>query len=146
MYQQIAFSFNHSAQINDEAQAGMNNSTNLQSLCETRRSIHVNALCIFKSAFTDVVAALGYLEEDGDGKVRRYLLSITNVDFIITLVTIEHVLQSLLPLTTFLQSKQCHTTIVTTECLSGLALTHVHKDNKVEAEHINHRPIFTQMK
>jgi len=34
-------------------------------------------------------------------------LSIQRFDFIIALVTIEHVLQSLLPLTTFLQAKQC---------------------------------------
>ena len=46
----------------------------------------------FKSAFTAVVTVLGYLEEDGDGKGRRYFVSITNVDFFITLVTIEHVI------------------------------------------------------
>ena len=62
----------------------------------------------FKSAFTAVVAALGYLEEDGDGKAGRYFLSMKDVDFTITLVNIEHFLQSLLPLTTFLQIKQCN--------------------------------------
>ena len=50
---------------------------------------------------------LEYLEEVGECKVRRYLLSIKTVDFITTLVTIEHVLRSRLPLTTFLQVKQC---------------------------------------
>ena len=39
-----------------------------------------------------------------------YLLSIKTVDLIITLVTIEHVLQSRLPLATFLQSKEATTT------------------------------------
>ena len=40
-------------------------------------------------------------------KARSYLLLIQRFDFIITLVTIAHVLQSLLPLTTILQAKQC---------------------------------------
>ena len=48
--------------------------------------------------------ALEYLRADEDGKAR--MLSILRFDFIITLVTIEYVLQRLLPLT-FLQAKQC---------------------------------------
>ena len=109
--QQIAFSFNYSAhrlrifqvelELDDDAQAGMNNITTLQSLCEIRWFSRPNALYTFKSAFTAVVTTLIYLEEDGDSIARGYLLSIKNVDFIITLVTIEHVLQSLFPLTTF---------------------------------------------
>ena len=61
----------------------------------------------FKSAFTVVESALECLKADGGGEARSYLLSIQRFDLIITLVTIEHVLQSLLPLTTFLQAKQC---------------------------------------
>ena len=61
---------------------------------------------VFTSASTAVVTALGYLEEDGDSKARCYLLSIKNVDYIIALVPVEHVLQSRLPLTTFILSKQ----------------------------------------
>ena len=62
-----------------------------------------NALYTFKFAFTVEVSVLEYIlhEADGDGKARNYLLSIQRFDFIITLVTIEHVLQSLLPLTHF---------------------------------------------
>ena len=40
-------------------------------------------------------------------KARSYLLLIQRFDFINTLVTIAHVLQSLLPLTTILQAIQC---------------------------------------
>ena len=49
-----------------------------------------------------VVCSLVYLEADGDGKSRNYLLSIQRCDFITTFVTSKHVLKSLLPLTTFL--------------------------------------------
>ncbi|KAI0225654.1 hypothetical protein LSAT2_023563 [Lamellibrachia satsuma] len=54
----------------ENAQAGMNNIINL-SVCEIRWSSRATALCTFKSAFTAVVTALGYLEEDGDDKSRR---------------------------------------------------------------------------
>ena len=61
------------------AKAGMDNRTKLQSLCEMRCSNCDNTLYTFKSA-------LEYLEADGDGKSRNYLLSIQRLDFIITLV------------------------------------------------------------
>ena len=41
------------------------------------------------------------MDADGDVKARNYLLSIQRFNFIITLITIEHVLQSLLPLIHF---------------------------------------------
>ena len=115
--QQIAFSFNYSAkrlhalqaqlELDGDARAAMNKRTKLQSLCETRWTSRANALYTFKSALTVVVTALEYLATDGDGKARSYAISIQKFDFIVTLVTVEHVLQSLLPLTTFLQAKQC---------------------------------------
>ena len=55
----------------EDAQAGINNIINLQSVCEIRWSSRANTLCTLKSAFTAVVTALGYLEEDGDDKSRR---------------------------------------------------------------------------
>ena len=65
----------------------------------------------FKCAFTVVglVSDLEYLEAYVDGKVRSYLLSIHRLNFIVTLVTIEHVglFQSRIPLAIFLQAKQC---------------------------------------
>ena len=54
----------------------MNKRTNLQSLWETKWSSREIALYTFSSALIAVVTAPGYLEEDGDGKLRRYLLSI----------------------------------------------------------------------
>ena len=109
--QQIAFSFNYSAErlrvfqaeleLNKDAHVGLNNRTDLQTLRETRLFSRTNVLCTFKSAFTAVVTALEHLKiEDRNFKAGRYLLSTTNVDFIITLVTSEHFLQSRLPMTT----------------------------------------------
>ena len=85
-----------------EAKTGMNNKTKLQSLCEMIWTRRANALCTFRSTFRAVASALEYLEAGGNGKALIYMLSIQRFDFIITLVTIEHVLQNLLPLTTFL--------------------------------------------
>ena len=85
-----------------EAKTGTNNKTKLQSLCEPRWARRANALYTFRSALTVVVSALEYLEDDGNGKAWSYMLSIQRFDFIITLVTIEHVPKSLLPLTTLL--------------------------------------------
>ena len=66
---------------------------------------------IFKCAFTVVglVSDLEYLEAYVDGKARSYLLSIHRFNFIVILVTIEHVglFQSRIPLTIFRQAKQC---------------------------------------
>ena len=63
-----------------------------------------------KCAFTVVglVSDLEYLEAYVDGKARSYLLSIHMLNFIVTLVTIEHVglFQSRIPLAIFLQAKQ----------------------------------------
>ena len=122
---QIAFSFNYSAkgwrvfqaelELDEDAQAGMNNRTYLQLLCEIRWCSRTNSLytstAVVTALVTAVVTALQYVDEDEDGKARRYSLSIKNVDFIITPVTVEHVLQSRFPLTTLMQSKQynlCH--------------------------------------
>ena len=97
-----------------EANAGMDNRTKLQSLCEMRCSNCDNALYTFKSA-------LEYLEADGDGKYRNYLLSIERFDFIITLVT------------NYLRSK------MTTESIWGLFSTHVYKDTELETDRIIHQ-------
>ena len=73
-----AFSSNYSAQrlcffhtdlgLDEDAHAGMNNRTNLQSLCEIRWSSRTNALCTFKFACIAVITSLEYLEEDGTVK------------------------------------------------------------------------------
>ena len=138
--QQIAFSLKYSAkrlralqaelELDEGAQAGMRNRTKLQWLCETRWSSRANALYTLKSALTVVVTALEYLETDGDGKARSYLTSITKFDFIITLVTIEHVLQSVLPLSTFLQAKQCDLLEAAKEATSIISVLQWGRDNQ----------------
>ena len=85
-----------------EAKTGMNNKTKLQSLCEMRWARRANALYTFRSTFTAAASALEYMEADGNGNAWIYMLSIQRFDFIITLVTIEYVLQNRLPPTTFL--------------------------------------------
>lgn len=57
--------------------------------------------------FTAAVTGLSYLAEDRNGSAISYLLSIKQFDFIITLLTIQHAIQRLLPLITFLLTKQC---------------------------------------
>ena len=42
------------------------------------------------------MSALEYLEGDGDDKARNYLLSIQRFYFVIILVTMEHVLETML--------------------------------------------------
>ena len=76
--QRITFSFNFSTQrlrvfqaeleLDEDAQADMNNIPNHQSLCEIRLSSRANDQCTLKSALTAVVTALDYFEDDGDAK------------------------------------------------------------------------------
>ena len=80
----------------------MNNKTKLQSLYEPRWARCDNAVYTFMSAFRVVVSDLEYMEADGDDKARNYVLFIQRFYFVITLVTMEHVLKGLLDLTTFL--------------------------------------------
>ena len=75
--------------LDEDAQAGMNNRTNLQSLCETTWFSHVNALHTFKSALTAVVTALEHLKKDGTAKPGATCPS--NIDFIIRLLVIYHI-------------------------------------------------------
>ena len=91
----------------------MDKRTKLQSFCEMRCSNCDNALYTFKSA-------LEYLEDDGDGKTRNYLLSTQRFDFIITLITND------------MRSK------MTTES-RGLFSMHVYKDTELDAERIIHQ-------
>ena len=71
--------FQTELELDEDAQAGMNNRSNLPSLCLTIWCSRANALYTFRSTLAVVVSALGYFEEeDGDGKVRRFLLSIKN--------------------------------------------------------------------
>ena len=77
-----------------------------------------------------MVTAFEHHEADGDGKARSYLTSITKFDFIITLVTIEHVLQSVLPLSTFLQAKQRDLVEAAKEATSVISVLQWGRDNQ----------------
>ena len=89
--QETVFSFDYSVkmlrvvqaefEIDVVVQAGMNDVTNLQSHCDITWDSHANALLTFKAAFTVVIYS----------KAKCYFLSMTNVDFVIALVTIDHI-------------------------------------------------------
>ncbi|XP_033762649.1 zinc finger MYM-type protein 1-like [Pecten maximus] len=115
--QQIGFSFNYSAkrlltfqetlQNDAVAKEEMEKRTKLQNLCETRWASRADALYTFKSAFSTIVDSLEVLEHEGDSKARSYRCSILKFDFIISLVAVEFVIQSILPLNKLLQGKEC---------------------------------------
>ncbi|XP_033731590.1 zinc finger MYM-type protein 1-like [Pecten maximus] len=115
--QQIGFSFNYSAkrllafqetlQNDAVAKEEMAKRTKLQNLCETRWASRADALYTFKSAFSTIVDSLEVLEHEGDSKARSYRCSILKFDFIISLVAVEFVIQSILPLNKLLQGKEC---------------------------------------
>ncbi|XP_060598675.1 zinc finger MYM-type protein 1-like [Ruditapes philippinarum] len=75
----------------------------LKTLCETRWMSRADALTTFKQAFPVVVHALESLEADNDDKAGEHVRAILRFDFIITLVTCEHVLNILVGLTGILQ-------------------------------------------
>ena len=115
--QQIAFAFSYSAKrllaFNEELEANdataqeMGRRVKLQNLCETRWASRANSLYTFKTAFPVVVDSLQVLENEGDTKARAYRCSILKFDFIISLIVVEHIMQSLIPLTKMLQLKSC---------------------------------------
>ncbi|KAH3693848.1 hypothetical protein DPMN_081287 [Dreissena polymorpha] len=81
--------------------------TKLQSLCETRWASRADTLHTFLCAYRTLGSSLEQLSAGGDAKASGYLLSVLQFDFIITLVVIEHVLASLVPLSKMLQGKSC---------------------------------------
>ncbi|WAR14709.1 P52K-like protein [Mya arenaria] len=54
-----------------------------------------------------VVTTLDRLADKGDTKAAVHKLSVTNFEFIVTLVAIEHLLSALVPLSNMLQAKDC---------------------------------------
>ncbi|WAQ95792.1 P52K-like protein [Mya arenaria] len=54
-----------------------------------------------------VVKTLDRLADEGDTKAAVHKLSVTNFEFIVTLVAIEHLLSALVPLSNMLQAKDC---------------------------------------
>lgn len=77
----------------------------MRELCETRWSARADALSTFLNGFDVIVHALGHLAANGDSKADSFLDSIMKYDFIIALVTAEHVLQATVGLANLLQKK-----------------------------------------
>ena len=83
----------------------MDRRAKLRTLFETRWASRADTLYTFRAAFPIVVQTLEILSQDGDGKVRGYLCSIKQFDFIIALFAAEHVLSNTVVLSTMLQGK-----------------------------------------
>ena len=81
--------------------------TKLRTLCETRWTSRADTLYTFKTSFPVVVHALERLQGIGDYKAGQYLASITRFVFVIALVVSEHILQSTVFLSKFLQGIEC---------------------------------------
>ncbi|XP_033746866.1 zinc finger MYM-type protein 1-like [Pecten maximus] len=91
----------------ENVQEQMDQRTKLRTLCETRWTSRADALLTFLRAFPVVVRALEHLQENGDVKAGQHLHVILKWDFIIDLVVCEHILQSTVFLSTFLQNVSC---------------------------------------
>ena len=85
----------------------MDKRTKLRTLCETRWTSRADALYTFKTSFPVVVHALERLQGLEDDKAGQYLASITRFVFVIALVVSEHILQSTVYLSKFLQGIEC---------------------------------------
>lgn len=115
--QEIAFSFDYSSKklqtFFDELEADeatkekMEKRTKLRTLCETRWTSRADALLTFKTSFPVAVHALESLHDQGDDKAGQQVNAVTRFDFIIGLVVAEHVLQSTVHLSLFLQGVEC---------------------------------------
>ncbi|VDI33904.1 Hypothetical predicted protein [Mytilus galloprovincialis] len=88
----------------------------LRTLCETRWTSRADSLYTLRVAFPVIVSALEHLRQDGDDKAGQFLAAISRFEFIIGLVTTEHILQSIVHLTTYLQSKSCDLVEAVREC------------------------------
>ena len=130
--QEVAFSFDYSSkklqafyqELDSDAttKENMDKRTKLRTLCETRWTSRTNALYTFKTSFPVVVHALERLQGLGDDKAGQYLASITRFVFVIALVVSEHILQSTVFLSKFLQGIECDLLEATKECKAVIEL------------------------
>ena len=72
-------------------------------LCETRWSARADAIFTLRSAFALVVHSLEELKEDNDKNARNLLNAILKFDLILSVVVVEHILQSTVQLSLSLQ-------------------------------------------
>jgi hypothetical protein len=94
----------------------------MRTLCETRWTSRADALYTFKTSFPVVVHALERLQGLEDDKARQYLASITRFVFVIAQVVSEHILQSTVFLSKFLQGIECDLLEATKECKTVIEL------------------------
>ena len=85
----------------------MDKRTKMRTLCEMRWTSRADALYTFKTSFPVVVHALERLQGLEDDKAGQYLASITRFVFVIAQVVSEHILQSTVFLSKFLQGIEC---------------------------------------
>lgn len=124
--QEIAFMFDYSGKKlgifkehlseDETAKDNMEGRQKLKTLCETRWASRSDALYTFKAAYSTVDAALDELAtEHNDTKAGPYKTAIEQFSFIITLITAEHILSSLVPLSNLLQKKDCDLSVALDE-------------------------------
>ncbi|XP_060556589.1 52 kDa repressor of the inhibitor of the protein kinase-like [Ruditapes philippinarum] len=123
--QTVAFAFNMSAKrllkfqetlgCDPTSREEMEERQKLQSSCETRWAARADAFHTFLCLYRTVVTSLEDLGANGDTKAAANSLSVLQFDFIITLVTAEHVLAAVVELSTMLQQKACHLLRAATE-------------------------------
>ena len=128
--QEVAFSFDYSSkklqafyqELDSDATTNMDKLTKLCTLCETRWTSRADALYTFKGSFPVVVHALERLQRLGDDKAGQYLASITRFEFVIALIVSEHILQSTVYMSKFLQGIECDLLEATKECKTLIEL------------------------
>lgn len=115
--QTVAFAFNYSSkrllkyqdtlETDPQSTEAMGNRSKLANLCDTRWTARAKALDTFLCSYSTVVNALEFLADDMDAKAAAYRLSVSTFEFVITLVTTEHCIKSLVQLSENLQEKTC---------------------------------------
>ncbi|XP_062576880.1 52 kDa repressor of the inhibitor of the protein kinase-like [Saccostrea cucullata] len=130
--QTIAFAFDYSAkrllqfkeslELDRDVKDAMDRKTKIKTLCETRWFSRVDSLTTFLKCYDVIVAALEELSEDGDSKARSHVCSILQFDFIVALVTAEHVLAPTNPLSALLQAKEQDLLEAVKECQAVISI------------------------
>ena len=111
--QEFSFAFGYSAKrllafqeeikTDGQKQEELGRRSKIRMLYETRWSARADALFTFRSAFALVVHSLEELKEDNDKNAWNLLNAILKFDFILSVVVVEHILQSTVQLSLSLQ-------------------------------------------
>jgi hypothetical protein len=137
--QEIGFAFDYSAKrlqaffdglaADAATKENMEKRTKLRTLCEMRWTSRADALYTFKTAFPVVVHALERLQNLGDDKAGQHLASLMRFQFVIALVVSEHILQSTVHLSTFLQGVECQLLEAVNECKTVVEMLRSERDD-----------------